>query len=55
VVHLHGAALQLGRRRLHAPAPKTDEFPPDPGLLLRTEATVPTGISTDRQGKRAAW
>jgi hypothetical protein len=44
-----------GHRRLHGPAPKTDEFPPDPGLLLRTEATVPTGFSTDRQDKRPAW
>lgn len=44
-----------GHRRLHGPAPTTDEFPPDPGLLLRTEETVPTGFSTDRQDKRPAW
>ncbi|MFI9601412.1 hypothetical protein ACIHCX_16250 [Streptomyces sp. NPDC052043] len=44
-----------GHRRLHPPAPMTHEFPPDPGLLWRTETAVPTGFSTERQDQRPAW
>ena len=43
-----------GHVRLHSPAPSTDEFPPDPGLLLRTGPTV-QGYSTERQDPRPAW
>ncbi|GAA1351668.1 hypothetical protein [Streptomyces beijiangensis] len=44
-----------GHRRLHPPAPTTDEFPPNPGLLWGVEAAVPTGFSTERQDPRPAW
>ncbi|MFG2847027.1 hypothetical protein ACGF12_28215 [Kitasatospora sp. NPDC048296] len=44
-----------GYRRLHPPAPATDEFPPGPGLLWRTETAIPAGFSTSRQERRSAW
>ncbi|MFG2825858.1 hypothetical protein ACGFX4_41340 [Kitasatospora sp. NPDC048365] len=44
-----------GHRRLHPPAPASDEFPPDPGLLWRTEKAIPSGYSTLRQEQRPAW
>ncbi|MFJ9523447.1 hypothetical protein ACIRPK_35070 [Kitasatospora sp. NPDC101801] len=44
-----------GHRRLHPPAPATDEFPPDPGLLWQAETAVPAGFSTERQDQRPAW
>ncbi|MFE0463694.1 hypothetical protein ACFW1A_31025 [Kitasatospora sp. NPDC058965] len=44
-----------GHRRLQPPAPTTDEFPPDPGLLWRTEKAVPSEYATSRQDQRPAW
>ncbi|WP_445528861.1 hypothetical protein [Streptomyces cyslabdanicus] len=44
-----------GHRRLHPPAPATDEYPPDPGVLWLTETAVPAGFSTERQDRRPAW
>ncbi|MER5466636.1 hypothetical protein ABT010_39655 [Streptomyces sp. NPDC002668] len=44
-----------GHRRLHPAAPATDEFPPDPGVLWRTETAAPTGHSTERRDHRPAW
>ncbi|MGW7284989.1 hypothetical protein ACWGH4_05750 [Streptomyces sp. NPDC054847] len=38
-----------GHRRLHPPAPATEEFPPDPGVLWRTETAEPVGYSTERR------
>ncbi|MFD9437146.1 hypothetical protein [Streptomyces sp. NPDC060002] len=42
-------------RRLHGPALGTGEYPPDPGVLWRTETPMPTGFSTARQDIRPAW
>ncbi|MFE3640093.1 hypothetical protein ACFXOM_03620 [Streptomyces sp. NPDC059169] len=53
-----GALVEIplpGHRRLHPPAPTSDEFPPDPGLLWRTETRVPIGFSTERQDWCPAW
>ncbi|MFC5911060.1 hypothetical protein [Streptacidiphilus monticola] len=44
-----------GHRRLYPPAPTTGAYPPDPGLLWRTEARVPPGFSIERQDPRPAW
>ncbi|MBV6702737.1 hypothetical protein [Kitasatospora aureofaciens] len=44
-----------GHTRLHPPAPPTDEFPPSPGLLWRTDTPTPTGFSPERQDPRPAW
>ncbi|MEV6592582.1 hypothetical protein [Streptomyces acidicola] len=44
-----------GHRRLYPPAPATDEFPPDPGWLCRTETAAPSGYSTERRDHRPAW
>ncbi|MFJ4867957.1 hypothetical protein [Streptomyces sp. NPDC088757] len=44
-----------GHRRLHPPAPATEDSPPDPGLLWRTETTLPPGFSIERQDPRPAW
>jgi hypothetical protein len=50
------AEVQLpGHRRLHSPAPTTEEFPPDPGPLWRAETPVPARFSTQRQDRRPAW
>ncbi|MFI1928681.1 hypothetical protein [Streptomyces sp. NPDC020377] len=47
-----------GHRRLHGPVLTTGEYPPyppDPGVLWRTESPMPTGFSTARQDIRPAW
>ena len=44
-----------GHTRFHAPAPSTDELPPHPGFLWRTETDLPAGFSTERQDPRPAW
>ncbi|WP_405575383.1 hypothetical protein OG317_36055 [Streptomyces sp. NBC_01167] len=44
-----------GHRRLHPPAPATHEYPPDPGLLWRTESTIPTDYAAERTDPRPAW
>ncbi|MFD4923108.1 hypothetical protein OHU17_06880 [Streptomyces goshikiensis] len=47
-----------GHRRFYTPAPATDEFPPEPGLLWRSETAetaVPGWIFTSRQDQRPAW
>lgn len=52
------AEIPLPRtRRFHQPAPPTDEFPPDPGLLLRTDAGRPLPEQTppERRDPRPAW
>ncbi|MFI2368360.1 hypothetical protein [Streptomyces sp. NPDC018833] len=44
-------------RRFHQPAPPTDEYPPDPGLLLRTDTGRPLPEQTppERRDPRPAW
>ncbi|MFB7614652.1 hypothetical protein [Kitasatospora sp. NPDC056181] len=44
-------------RRFHPAAPPTDEFPPSPGYLWRTDAGIPPpdGLSAERQDPRPAW
>ncbi|MET7525281.1 hypothetical protein ACFYSJ_34200 [Streptomyces sp. NPDC005248] len=44
-------------QRLHPPAPSSDEFPPSPGYLWRTDtgSTVPADLSAERQDPRPAW
>ncbi|WP_455353669.1 hypothetical protein [Streptomyces sp. SYSU K217416] len=44
-------------RRYYSPAPPTDDYPPSPGYLWRTDgdSTVPAGLSTERQDPRPAW
>jgi hypothetical protein len=44
-------------QRFHDPAPPDEGFPPDPGMLLRTDArrTLPEQTPRDRQDPRPAW
>ncbi|MFI1394625.1 hypothetical protein [Streptomyces sp. NPDC020681] len=43
--------------RFHQPAPPTEEFPPDPGYLLRTDQghDLPEQTPIDRRDPRSAW
>ncbi|MDT6987362.1 hypothetical protein ACFSUJ_24745 [Streptomyces lusitanus] len=44
-------------QRFHLPAPPTDEFPPSPGYLLRTDEDreLPEQTPPDRRDPRPAW
>lgn len=44
-------------RRFHQPAPPTNEFPPDPGMLLRTDrdARLPEQTPEADRDPRPAW
>ncbi|WNO73380.1 hypothetical protein [Streptomyces sp. AM8-1-1] len=44
-------------QRFHSPVPSSDEFPPSPGYLWRTDtgSTVPADLSAERQDPRPAW
>ncbi|MER7753249.1 hypothetical protein [Kitasatospora sp. NPDC097643] len=47
-----------GHTRYHTPAPATDEFPPEPGVLWRSKAAgaaLPAWIFRERQDRRPAW
>lgn len=50
--------IELPRtQRHHPPAPPTDEYPPDPGILLRTDrhcGPIPQ-TPIDKRDPRPAW
>jgi hypothetical protein len=43
--------------RFHRPAPPTDQFPPDPGMLLRTDIRqqLPEQTPSELRDPRPAW
>ncbi|MGA4539299.1 hypothetical protein ACPA54_04835 [Uniformispora flossi] len=46
-----------GTERFHSPAPPTDEFPPSPGYLMRTDrgGPLPRQTPPDQRDPRPAW